>query len=172
MFAELCRTGRTHELVTTHRFTQRWEQAATLALRDAHPDALAAYLDHDRISAGGIEDHPDTVAHAWTTHHSAGRTVAVTAETNAQVDLLNDAIQTHRRHTGDLDPRRAVPIAGDETAGPGDLIVTRRNRHGAPRGRRTGCWSTVGVDDRESSDDGRRAGADGSRGGLCRGRYR
>jgi conjugative relaxase-like TrwC/TraI family protein len=127
MFSELCRTGRTHELATIHRFTQRWEQAATLALRDARPDALVAYLGHDRISAGGIEDHLDTIAHAWTTHHAAGRTVAVTAETNAHVDLLNDAIQTQRRRAGDLDPRGVVPIAGDETAGPGDLIVTRRN---------------------------------------------
>jgi hypothetical protein len=127
MFSELCRTGRTHELATIHRFTQRWEQAATLALRDARHDALVAYLDHDRISAGGLEDHLDTIAQAWTTHHAAGRTVAVTAETNAHVDLLNDAIQTQRRHAGDLDPRRAVSIAGDETAGPGDLIVTRRN---------------------------------------------
>jgi conjugative relaxase-like TrwC/TraI family protein len=127
MFSELCRTGRTHELATIHRFTQRWEQTATLALRDARPDALAAYLDHDRISAGGIEDHLDAIAHAWTRHHAQGRTVAVTAETNAHVDLLNDAIQTRRRNTGDLDPRGVVPIAGDETAGPGDLIVTRRN---------------------------------------------
>ena len=126
-FSELCRTGRTHELATIHRFTQHWEQTATLALRDARPDALDAYLDHDRISAGGIEDHLDAIAQAWTRHHAAGRTVAVTAETNAHVDLLNDAIQTQRRRAGDLDPRRAVPIAGDETAGPGDLIVTRRN---------------------------------------------
>jgi conjugative relaxase-like TrwC/TraI family protein len=127
IFAELCRTGRTHELATIHRFTQRWEQTATLALRDAHPDALDAYLDHNRVAAGGLEDHLDTIAHAWTRHHAQGRTVAVTAETNAHVDLLNDAIQTQRRHAGHLDPRCAVSIAGDETAGPGDLIVTRRN---------------------------------------------
>jgi hypothetical protein len=127
MFSELCRTGRTHELATIHRFTQRWEQTATLALRDARPDALVAYLDHDRINAGGIEDHLDAIAHAWTRHHAAGRTVVVTAETNAHVDLLNDAIQTRRRNAGHLDPRGVVPIAGDETAGPGDLIVTRRN---------------------------------------------
>jgi hypothetical protein len=127
MFAELCRTGRTHELATIHRFTHQWEQTATLALRDAHPHALAAYLDHNRVNPGDIDDHLDALAAAWTTHHAQGRSVAVTAETNAQVDLLNDAIQNHRRTTGDLDPGRTVPIGGAETAGPGDLIVTRRN---------------------------------------------
>jgi hypothetical protein len=126
-FSELCRLARTHELVTIHRFTQRWEQTATFQLRDAQPNALDAYLDHGRISAGGLEDHLDAIARAWTAHHAAGRTVAVTAETNAHVDLLNEAIQTQRRHTGHLDPARAVPVAGSETAGPGDLIVTRRN---------------------------------------------
>ncbi|MFP5579449.1 MAG: AAA family ATPase, partial [Acidimicrobiia bacterium] len=127
MFSELCRTGRTHELATIHRFTQRWEQTATLALRDARPDALDAYLDHDRISAGDLEDHLDAIAQAWTTHHAAGRSVAVTAETNAHVDLLNDTIQYRRRQLGHLDAGRAAPIGGAETAGPGDLIVTRRN---------------------------------------------
>lgn len=118
MFSELCRTGRTHELATIHRFTQRWEQAATLQLRDAHADALDAYLDHDRISAGGIEDHLDTIAHAWTTHHAAGRTVAVTAETNSHVDLLNDAIQTQRRTPATSTPGAPYPSLVTRPPGP------------------------------------------------------
>ena len=89
-------------------------------------------------ATGGIDDHLDRIARAWTRHHAAGRSVAVTAQTNAHVDLLNEAIQTRRRHHGHLDPSRAVPIAAGETAGPGDLIVTRRNErtlldeHGEP----------------------------------------
>ncbi len=112
MFSELCRIGRTHHLATVHRFTQRWEQTATLQLRDARPGVLDTYLAHDRVSPGGIDDHLEAIAHAWTKHHAAGRSVAVTAQTNAHVDLLNEAIQTRRRQRGDLDPSLAVPIAG------------------------------------------------------------
>ena len=127
MFAELCRIGRTQELVTLHRFTHEWEAVATLQVRAARPEAIDAYLDHDRVTPGGIDDHLDAIARAWMAHNAAGRTVAVTAETNAHVDLLNDTIQHHRRQHGHLEPHHAVPIAGDETAGPGDLVVTRRN---------------------------------------------
>jgi len=127
MFAELCRMGRTHELATLHRFTQAWEATATLHLRAARPDAIDAYLDHGRVTPGDLDEHLDVIAHAWIEHHAAGRSVAVTAQTNAHVDLLNDTIQHHRRQHGDLDAHRAVPIAGDETASPGDVIVTRRN---------------------------------------------
>ncbi len=127
MFDELCRIGRTHELATIHRFTNSWEQTATLALRAARPDALEAYVDHGRIAAGEIDDHLDTVADAWIAHHDRVESVAVTAETNVHVDLLNDAIQDRRREAGHLDDQLSVPVAGSETAGPGDLIVTRRN---------------------------------------------
>ena len=127
MFTELCRIGRTHELATLHRFTHQWEAAATLQLRAGRAEALDAYLDHDRVTPGDLDEHLDAIAHAWQEHHAAGRSVAVTAETNAHVDLLNDTIQHHRRHHGHLDADRAIPIAGDETAGPGDVIVTRRN---------------------------------------------
>ena len=138
MFGELCRIARTHELSTLHRFTHQWEAAATLHLRAARPDAIDAYLDHGRVTPGDLDEHLDAVAHAWIEHHAAGRSVAVTAETNAHVDLLNDTIQHHRREHGDLDADWAVPIAGDETASPGDVIVTRRNdrtlldEHGEP----------------------------------------
>ncbi len=53
--------------------------------------------------------------------------MAVTAETNAHVDALNRAIQDTRRDLGQLEEQRAAAIGGGETAGPGDLVVTRRN---------------------------------------------
>jgi conjugative relaxase-like TrwC/TraI family protein len=127
MFDELCRTGNPHHLQHVHRFAQQWEADATLALRNAHPSALDAYFDHHRVSAGVVEDLIDRVAQAWVDDHEREHTVAVTAETNAHVDALNTAIQARRRTLGHLDPDRAVAIGGGETAGPGDLVVTRRN---------------------------------------------
>ena len=127
MFSELCRLGRTHQLATIHRFTNEWEQDATLGLRSGDPKALDSYLARDRIRPGTIDDHLKAIADAWITHHRSGDTVAVTAETNVQVNQLNEAIQARRRDAGHIDDRHVAAIAGAETAGVGDVVVSRRN---------------------------------------------
>lgn len=127
MFDELCRVGRTHELAVIHRFTHDWEQVATRQLRAARSIAVDAYLDHRRVDTGTIEDHLERIADAWIRHTAAGRTVAVTAETNAHVDTLNEAIQARRRDRGEVDDRRIARIAAGETVGRGDVVVTRSN---------------------------------------------
>jgi len=127
MFDELCRVGRTHELAVIHRFTHDWEQVATRQLRAARSIALDAYLDHHRVDAGTIEDHLERIADEWMRHTAAGRTVAVTAETNAHVDTLNEAIQARRRDRGEVDDRKTARIARAETVGRGDVVVTRSN---------------------------------------------
>lgn len=127
MFDELCRVGRAHELAVIHRFTHDWEQVATRQLRAARSIAIDAYLDHHRIDAGTIEDHLERIADEWIRHTAAGRTVAVTAETNAHVDTLNEAIQARRRDRGEVDDLRTARIAGGETVGRGDVVVTRSN---------------------------------------------
>jgi len=127
MFDELCRAGRTHHLQSIHRFTHRWEADATLALRTGRSEALDAYFNHGRVRPADLESQLDWIADAWIRHDIDNKTVAVTAETNANVDALNRAIQDTRRDLGHLDERAAVPIASGETAGPGDVVVTRRN---------------------------------------------
>ena len=127
MFDELCRVGRIHELAVIHRFTHDWEQIATRQLRAARSIALDAYLDHHRVDPGTIEDHLERIADEWMRHTAAGRTIAVTAETNAHVDTLNEAIQARRRDRGEVDDRKTARIAGGETVGRGDVIVTRNN---------------------------------------------
>jgi DNA transposition AAA+ family ATPase len=126
MFAELCRTGRTHELATIHRFRHRWEQAASLQLRAANPDALDAYIRHGRVTAGTVDGLVAEAARGWLAHTAAGQHVAVVAETNDHVDALNRAIQRQRRVHGQLGAR-AVHVAGGETAAVGDIVATRRN---------------------------------------------
>jgi conjugative relaxase-like TrwC/TraI family protein len=127
LFDELCRAGRTHHLQHIHRFQNRWEADATLGLRAGRIWALDAYVDHHRVHPDEFEGQLDRIADAWIHHHTDNKTVAVTAETNAHVDALNRAIQDTRRDHGHLDERGAAPIAGGETAGPGDHVVTRRN---------------------------------------------
>lgn len=127
MFDELCRVGRLHELTTTHRFTHDWEQNATRQLRAGRSAAIDAYIAHHRVDTGDLEDHLERIADAWIDHTAAGRSIAVTAETNLHVDTLNESIQARRRDRGHVDDRHLARIAGDEAVGVGDIVVTRRN---------------------------------------------
>lgn len=127
MFNELVRTGPSYELATIHRFHHEWERDASRQLRHGDPAGLDAYLDHRRVHPSSLELHLEFLPRDWVRHHQAGRSVAVTAETNEQVDQLNQAIQSHRRDTGELDPTRTVAIGAGETAGVGDIVQTRRN---------------------------------------------
>jgi conjugative relaxase-like TrwC/TraI family protein len=127
LFAELAAKSRTHELVRIHRFTHPWEAAASLQLRAGDSNALDVYESHGRIRAGQLDDHLAGIAHEWLALTGSGRTVAVTASSNQHVDALNSTIQHARLHARDLDPATAVPIAGEEQACMGEIVVTRRN---------------------------------------------
>jgi conjugative relaxase-like TrwC/TraI family protein len=126
MFDELCRTGRTHQLATIHRFRHHWEQTASLQLRRGDPVALDAYMSHGRVTAGTLDQLAVEAARQWIDHRAAGRRVAVVAETNEHVDALNAAIQQARRQQDHLGYRMAA-VAGGETAAVGDIVATRRN---------------------------------------------
>jgi hypothetical protein len=126
MFDELCRTNRVHELATIHRFRHRWEQTATLQLRQARTDALDGYFEHGRVDQGDLATVLDAITRQWMNHHGAGRSVAVSAETNEHVALLNESIQRDRGEHGLLGPV-AARISDGATAAVGDIVVTRRN---------------------------------------------
>ena len=72
MFLELCDTGRTVELEHLHRFTNRWEAAASLELRRGNPSALDTYAAHGRIRAGTFAEHLDTIGDLWLQCRSGG----------------------------------------------------------------------------------------------------
>jgi conjugative relaxase-like TrwC/TraI family protein len=126
MFDELCRSGRVHELATIHRFRHRWERSASLLLRDGNPDALDAYLDHGRVTAGTFDELVKDIARQWVAHTGEGHSIAIVAETNEHVDVLNAAVQDQRRSKGHLGDA-TVRVAGGETAQQGDIVVTRQN---------------------------------------------
>jgi conjugative relaxase-like TrwC/TraI family protein len=127
LFGELCQTGPVHELQRIHRFTARWEAAASRRLRHGDPAGWGPYLDHGRVIAGTFEEHLATAAHRWLTTTATGATVSVVAGTNDHVDALNATIQEVRVACGQLDPTTSAPIGGGEEVMVGDHIVTRRN---------------------------------------------
>ena len=109
LVAELCANGRVETLERLHRFIHRWEAAASLQLRCGDPRALDAYEAHDRIVPGTLEQHLERIAATWIDHHQDGRTIAVVASTNDQVDTINHAVQATRLAAGHLDPELATP---------------------------------------------------------------
>jgi conjugative relaxase-like TrwC/TraI family protein len=126
MFDELCRTGRTYELATIHRFHHRWEQTASLKMRSGDPAAFDAYLEHGRVASGAFDALAASAASRWRTALRAGETIAVVAETNDHVDVLNATVQELRQRRGDLGTT-STRIGGREHAFIGDRVVTRRN---------------------------------------------
>ena len=126
LFAELCATGRVDELERLHRFTHRWEAAASLLLRSGDPRALDAYQAHDRIIPGSLDAHLERMATTWIDHHQRGETVALVASTNEHVDAINRACKLPG-YAGHLDADTVAPIAGGEHVHVGDVVATRRN---------------------------------------------
>ena len=130
LLAELCANGPVHELERVHRFTHRWEAAASLRLRSGDPRAFDAYETHGRIIPGTLDEHLVRMADTWITAHHAGQTVALIASTNEHVERINTAVQHARYVAGELEPGAATQIAGGEIALVGDVVATRRNdRH-------------------------------------------
>jgi ATP-dependent exoDNAse (exonuclease V) alpha subunit len=55
-----------------HRFTNPAEAAASLALRDGDPRALAFYLDHRRVHVGDLAKATEDAFTAWVADPAAG----------------------------------------------------------------------------------------------------
>ncbi len=127
MFDELCRTNPVHHLGQIHRFTNRWEADASLALRRGDPTVIDIYAAHDRIIPGTLDQHLTAIADRWLTAHGHGQTVAVTTTANEHVDLLNRAIQHARLDAGHLDQHATATTSTGMTVFVGDVIATRRN---------------------------------------------
>ena len=127
MFAELCAVGRTIELERVHRFVEQWEAAASLRLRQGDARAIDAYEAHDRVLAGSLGEHADTIAAHWIECSDRGESLAITATRNEHVDMINHRIQHARRERGDLGQGRRATTADGLGAWVGDVIATRRN---------------------------------------------
>ncbi|CAE7853487.1 traA, partial [Symbiodinium sp. KB8] len=127
LFAEVCATGRVHELERLYRFREPWEAAASLQLRRGDPTGLDEYFAHNRVAAGTIDDHLAAITDCWFGAEDRQATIALIASSNDHVDQINAAIQHARLARGDLDLGRMAPIGGGEHVAVGDVVVTRRN---------------------------------------------
>lgn len=124
----------------------RAEAAASLALREGDPAALAFYLDHGRVHVGDVATATEQAFTDWRADREAGRDAIMLAPTREVVAGLNERARADRLATqaalaqqatrpGRLwrtPPRasalpRDVRLADGARASVGDTVITRHN---------------------------------------------
>jgi len=116
------------------RFRDRWEQQASLRLRDGDASVLAEYDQHARILGGEPEQMTDAAAAAYTALAAAGTDVLLMAADHALRRELSRRVRDDLIRLGIVAGGPAVTIAGGAAASAGDLIICTRNDHGAEAG--------------------------------------
>jgi len=116
----------TAELTHAHRFTQDWEQHASLRLRRGDPTVVGDYDDHGRVLGGDRQLVLDEAVARWHDARYRGETVVITAADHATVNELAERIRAGRVAAGEVQPKGVLTAAG-QTVGVGDEIVSLRN---------------------------------------------
>ena len=111
------------------RFRHRWEQAASLRLRDGDTTVLADYDEHSRIIGGDPEQMMDAAAAAYAALTGDGTDVLLMAADHALRRELSRRIRDELIGLDIVRDGLAVWIADDAQASPGDLIICTRNDH-------------------------------------------
>jgi AAA domain len=115
------------ELTVNRRQVEAWEQQAIEDVRAGRVEqAIAAYVEHDRIKAFEARDDRDrALVGDWWQAHEAGEQPVIYAHRRAQVDQLNTVCQRLRAEAGQLGPERLV--VGDRSFAVGDVVVLGAN---------------------------------------------
>jgi conjugative relaxase-like TrwC/TraI family protein len=111
------------------RFRNRWEQAASLRMRDGDTSVLAEYVQHGRIIGGDPEQMTDAAAAAYLALTTNGTDTLLMAADHALRRELNRRIRDDLIALGIVSPGPAVTIADGTQASAGDLILCTRNDH-------------------------------------------
>ena len=116
------------------RFRSRWEQQASLRLRDGDASVLAEYDQHGRIIGGDPEQMMDAAAAAYVALTAGGTDTLLMAADHALRRELNRRIRDDLITLGIVTGGPAVTIADGSRASQGDLIICTRNEHGVEAG--------------------------------------
>jgi hypothetical protein len=116
------------------RFRSRWEQVASLRLRDGDASVLAEYDQHGRIIGGDPEQMMDAAAAAYVALTTGGTDTLLMAADHALRRELNRRIRDDLITVGIVTGGPAVTIADGTRASAGDLIICTRNDHGVEAG--------------------------------------
>lgn len=154
--------GDAPELVDIHRFTHRWEKAASLGLRHGDASVIAEYDAHGRVHDGDTDAMTDAAYAGWRSDTLAARESVLIAETHESVMALNQRARADLILDGAVTPLRGTVQLHDGTvASPGDAVISRHNDRRLRAGRgwvRNGDRWTVSALRSDGSLTVRRAG--------------
>ncbi len=116
------------------RFRHRWEQQASLRLRDGDATVLADYDQHGRIIGGEPEQMMDAAAATYVALSADGTDTLLMAADHALRRELSRRIRDELIQLGVVQDGPALRIADGAQASPGDLIICTRNDHSVEAG--------------------------------------
>jgi len=117
------------QLAEAVRFTEAWEQDASLRLRRGELSALDAYDDHGRIRGGDPDAAMDDARAMYVSHYLTGTDVELLTWTRNIAREMSRRIREDLVHLGMVDTSREVSLAEGARAGVGDLLICRDNDH-------------------------------------------
>ena len=123
------------ELSDVRRFHHEWEKTASVELRLGNQTAIDTYEAHGRVTGGERTDMLDRLYRAWKADIEAGRSSLMIAGDAATVSELNRRARADRVAAGQV-LAEGLPVADGQTAGVGDVVVTRENNRLLATGRR------------------------------------
>src|SRR5581483_7920141 len=104
LFRLLVADSRAAELHQVRRFTDPWEAAATLRLRQGDESVLDDYDAHGRIAGGSREAMVDQAFAHWRAARAAGQSIVIMAADHTTVDALALRARAERVAAGDVEP--------------------------------------------------------------------
>jgi conjugative relaxase-like TrwC/TraI family protein len=123
------------ELTDVRRFVDEWEKVATVELRLGRESIIDTYSAHGRITEGDRETLLGAVYAAWQADIEAGKSSLMIAGDTATVRELNARARADRVAAGTV-AEDGLEVAGHQTAGVGDEVVTRQNNRLLSTGKR------------------------------------
>jgi conjugative relaxase-like TrwC/TraI family protein len=151
------------ELTDVRRFRAGWEKVASVELRVGNTDALDAYEEHGRIVAGARGELLDRPYQAWRVDIEGGKSSLMVAADAGTVLELNRRARADRVVTGQVAEQGPI-VADGQTAGVGDVVVTRLNKRSLSTGKgyvKNGDRWTVTATNEDGSMVVQRAGGGG-----------
>jgi hypothetical protein len=122
----LIATSSFRKLTDVRRFENSWEKTASVELRVGHESAIDTYSSEGRVLGGTRAEMLDCLYRAWKADTEAGMTSLMIAPDSATVAELNGRARTDRVGVGQVSAE-GLEVAGGQSAGVGDLVITRQN---------------------------------------------
>ena len=123
----LAHADRVTHLDRVHRFVDPAEADASLALRRGLVSGLGFYEANGRLRDGSREAMVELVYDRWRADRGAGHLSLMVSASSAEVAALSARARRDRVSTGQVSDR-GVLLHDGNTAGAGDLVVTRENQ--------------------------------------------